>query len=282
VLNNRLREGPAIRQSEAAALAIGCVERRDDRWCIAEGGAARQVGDSLLVAHRGRKIRLDLTVAFPQHSALALLILWNSGGGTAGGALDSPLGHGRQRRAACRRGLPLTRLQRQAALGYGHPYRSVRPRGGRGPGLGYPAADRVGHPPAAGRGAGHRASAPELAAGIARVKSAEPIGVRSGNWLTLLTGAGAPERAGHRDRQGARDRAIHAVLLGCVPYAGPRWRRPPMGAVRADSRGGDGRCTAHDDAAPVGVVTDSPSAGWRSRQRTTGSGRRNGPPASRA
>ncbi|HEY7335053.1 MAG TPA: tyrosine-type recombinase/integrase [Bryobacteraceae bacterium] len=57
--------------------------------------------------------------------------------------------------------------------------------------------------------------APELAAGIARVKSAKSVGIRMGNWLsarqaqTLLN---APDVATLR---GLRDRAIIAVLLGC-------------------------------------------------------------------
>src|SRR6185312_5792313 len=57
--------------------------------------------------------------------------------------------------------------------------------------------------------------APELAAGIARVKSAKSIGIRTGNWLsarqaqTLLN---APDVCTLR---GVRDRAIIAVLLGC-------------------------------------------------------------------
>jgi site-specific recombinase XerC len=57
--------------------------------------------------------------------------------------------------------------------------------------------------------------APELAAGIARVKSAKSVGIRTGNWLsarqaqTLLN---APDVSALR---GIRDRAIIAVLLGC-------------------------------------------------------------------
>src|ERR1035441_5821395 len=46
-------------------------------------------------------------------------------------------------------------------------------------------ADSVSHPHAGGRRDGQRAAAPEPAAGIARVKSAKSMGVRSGKWLTL-------------------------------------------------------------------------------------------------
>jgi site-specific recombinase XerD len=55
--------------------------------------------------------------------------------------------------------------------------------------------------------------APELAAGIQRVKSAKSIGVRAGNWLSLKqaqTLLNAPEIA---TLKGLRDRAIIAVLL---------------------------------------------------------------------
>jgi site-specific recombinase XerC len=58
--------------------------------------------------------------------------------------------------------------------------------------------------------------APELAAGIQRVKSAKSIGVRAGNWLSLKqaqTLLNAPDIA---TLKGLRDRAIIAVLLGCA------------------------------------------------------------------
>ena len=56
--------------------------------------------------------------------------------------------------------------------------------------------------------------APELAAGISRVKSAKTQGIRVGNWLSLRPTAllSAPDIATVR---GLRDRAILAVLLGC-------------------------------------------------------------------
>jgi integrase len=57
--------------------------------------------------------------------------------------------------------------------------------------------------------------APELAAGIARVKSVKSTGIRVGNWLTLRQAQallGAPDIA---TVKGLRDRAILAVLLGC-------------------------------------------------------------------
>jgi integrase/recombinase XerD len=57
--------------------------------------------------------------------------------------------------------------------------------------------------------------APELAAGITRVKSAKSVGIRVGNWLSLRqaqTLLSAPDIA---TVKGLRDRAILAVLLGC-------------------------------------------------------------------
>src|SRR6266852_5967786 len=57
--------------------------------------------------------------------------------------------------------------------------------------------------------------APELAAGIARVKSVKSVGIRTGNWLSLRQAQallGAPDPS---TTKGLRDRAIIAVLLGC-------------------------------------------------------------------
>jgi hypothetical protein len=74
--------------------------------------------------------------------------------------------------------------------------------------------------------------APELAADVARVKSAQSIGVRSGRVAHPPAGAGAPERAGHHDRQGAaRLRALSGRIHG----------------------GGDGRRTARECAGAVGI-----------------------------
>jgi site-specific recombinase XerD len=61
--------------------------------------------------------------------------------------------------------------------------------------------------------------APELAAGIARVRSAKSVGIRVGNWLSVRQAQSlaqsllnAPDVA---TVKGQRDRAILAVLLGC-------------------------------------------------------------------
>jgi integrase len=57
--------------------------------------------------------------------------------------------------------------------------------------------------------------APELAAGIARVKSAKSVGVRTGNWLSVRQAQNLLNAPDVATLRGLRDRAILAVLLGC-------------------------------------------------------------------
>jgi site-specific recombinase XerD len=57
--------------------------------------------------------------------------------------------------------------------------------------------------------------APELAAGIARVKSAKSVGIRVGNWLSLRQAQALLSAPDSLTLKGLRDRAILAVLLGC-------------------------------------------------------------------
>jgi len=57
--------------------------------------------------------------------------------------------------------------------------------------------------------------APELAAGIQRVKSAKSIGVRMGNWLSQKQAQALLNTPDISTMKGLRDRAIIAVLLGC-------------------------------------------------------------------
>src|SRR5690348_10463523 len=57
--------------------------------------------------------------------------------------------------------------------------------------------------------------APELAAGIARVKSAKSVGIRVGNWLSLRQAQALLSAPDIATVKGLRDRAILAVLLGC-------------------------------------------------------------------
>src|ERR1700682_3110199 len=57
--------------------------------------------------------------------------------------------------------------------------------------------------------------APELAAGISRVKSAKTQGIRVGNWLSLRQAQALLSAPDITTVRGLRDRAILAVLLGC-------------------------------------------------------------------
>ena len=57
--------------------------------------------------------------------------------------------------------------------------------------------------------------APELAAGIQRVKSAKSIGVRMGNWLSQKQAQAQLNTPDTSTLKGLRDRAIIAVPLGC-------------------------------------------------------------------
>src|SRR4029077_4932010 len=57
--------------------------------------------------------------------------------------------------------------------------------------------------------------APELAAGIARVRSAKSVGIRTGNWLSVRQAQSLLNTPDISTVRGLRDRAILAVLLGC-------------------------------------------------------------------
>src|SRR5580658_3127284 len=57
--------------------------------------------------------------------------------------------------------------------------------------------------------------APELAAGIARIKGVRSHGVRIGNWLSLRQAQALLNAPDVRTKKGLRDRAMFATLLGC-------------------------------------------------------------------
>src|ERR1700726_4167426 len=67
----------------------------------------------------------------------------------------------------------------------------------------------------AGEAADNGLLAPELAAGIARVKSVKSTGIRTGNWLSLQQAQALLTAPDAGTLKGLRDRAILAVLLGC-------------------------------------------------------------------
>src|SRR5450631_2099202 len=57
--------------------------------------------------------------------------------------------------------------------------------------------------------------APELAAGITRIKGVRSHGVRVGNWLSLQQAQRLLNTPDIRTKKGLRDRAMFATLLGC-------------------------------------------------------------------
>ena len=57
--------------------------------------------------------------------------------------------------------------------------------------------------------------APELAAGITRIKGVRMKGVRLGNWLSVQQAQALLNAPDATTKKGRRDRAILAVLLGC-------------------------------------------------------------------
>src|SRR5580658_2339661 len=99
--------------------------------------------------------------------------------------------------------------------------------------------------------------APELAAGISRVKSAKTQGIRVGNWLSLRqaqTLLSAPDITTVR---GLRDRAILAVLLGCG------LRRSEAAALTfAHVQQRDGRWCIVDLVGKHGRVRTAPMPAW--------------------
>ena len=76
--------------------------------------------------------------------------------------------------------------------------------------------------------------APELAAGIQRVKSAKSIGVRMGNWLSLEAGASASQRSRYHDDQGPTRPCHHrrAARLRAAPVRGGGAHDGPHPAAR--------------------------------------------------
>src|SRR5271168_5192636 len=99
--------------------------------------------------------------------------------------------------------------------------------------------------------------APELAAGIARVKSVKSTGIRVGNWLSLRQAQALLSTPDVSTIKGMRDRAILAVLLGCG------LRRSEVAALTsAHVQQRDGRWCIVDLRGKHGRIRTAPMPTW--------------------
>src|SRR5215467_3950953 len=99
--------------------------------------------------------------------------------------------------------------------------------------------------------------APELAAGIARVKSAKSVGIRTGNWLSARQAQSLLNAPDVTTVKGLRDRAIIAVLLGCG------LRRSEVAALTfAHIQQRDGRWCVVDLFGKHGRIRTTPMPNW--------------------
>ena len=99
--------------------------------------------------------------------------------------------------------------------------------------------------------------APELAAGISRVKSAKTQGIRTGNWLSQRQAQALLSAPDISTLRGLRDRAILAVLLGCG------LRRSEVAALKfSHLQQRDGRWCIVDLVGKHGRVRTAPMPTW--------------------
>jgi site-specific recombinase XerD len=99
--------------------------------------------------------------------------------------------------------------------------------------------------------------APDLAAGISRVKSAKTQGIRTGNWLSQKQAQALLSAPDISTLRGLRDRAILAVLLGCG------LRRSEVAALTvAHLQQRDGRWCIVDLVGKHGRVRTAPMPTW--------------------
>jgi integrase len=99
--------------------------------------------------------------------------------------------------------------------------------------------------------------APELAAGISRVKSAKSVGIRTGNWLSVRQAQSLLNAPDISTLRGLRDRAIIAVLLGCG------LRRSEVAALTfAHIQQRDGRWCIVDLVGKHGRIRTTPVPNW--------------------
>ena len=99
--------------------------------------------------------------------------------------------------------------------------------------------------------------APELAAGISRVKSAKSVGIRIGNWLSARQAQELLNEPDATTLKGVRDRAILAVLLGCG------LRRSEVATLKfSHVQQRDGRWCIVDLVGKHGRVRTTPMPAW--------------------
>jgi site-specific recombinase XerD len=109
----------------------------------------------------------------------------------------------------------------------------------------------------AGEAADNGLIAPELAAGIARVKSVKSTGIRVGNWLSLRQAQALLSAPDVATVKRLRDRAILAVLLGCG------LRRSEVAALTFTHRQQrDGRWCIVDLRGKHGRIRTAPMPNW--------------------
>ena len=99
--------------------------------------------------------------------------------------------------------------------------------------------------------------APDLAAGIQRVKSAKTLGVRTGNWLNTKEAQALLNAPDISKLVGLRDRAIIAVLLGCALR---RFEAAALTMAHVQQR--DGRWCIVDLIGKHGRVRTVPMPAW--------------------
>ena len=109
----------------------------------------------------------------------------------------------------------------------------------------------------ASEGADNGLLAPETAAGIARVRGAKRLGVRTGNWLALGQAQALLQAPDITTLKGKRDRAILAVLIGCG------LRRSEAAALAVEHvQQRDGRWVIADLIGKGGRVRTVPVPAW--------------------
>src|SRR5258707_3082922 len=109
----------------------------------------------------------------------------------------------------------------------------------------------------AGEAADNGLLAPELAAGIIRVKSVKSTGIRVGNWLSQRQAQALLSAPDITTVRGLRDRSILAVLLGCG------LRRSEVAALTfAHVQQRDGRWCIVDLVGKHGRVRTAPMPTW--------------------